>query len=48
MPLDVDYKVMTTFLEFYQVMMRFVNFKLLGKEIEFGLNPYIGTELRKL
>lgn len=34
MPLDVDYKIMLTFLEFYLVMMRFVNFKLHGRELE--------------
>lgn len=28
LPLDVDYKVMLTFLEFYDVLMKFVNFKL--------------------
>ncbi|CAK81464.1 unnamed protein product (macronuclear) [Paramecium tetraurelia] len=34
LPLDVDYKIMMTFLEFYQVLMKFVNFKLLGQDIE--------------
>ena len=47
MPLDVDYKVMSTFLEFYLVFMKFVNFKLLGKQIDFGVNPYIGKEFRQ-
>jgi hypothetical protein len=47
MPLDVDYKVMSTFLEFYVVLLKFVNFKLLGKQLDFGVSPYIGTEFRK-
>lgn len=34
LPLDVDYRVMMTFLEFYQILLRFVNFKLLGSELE--------------
>lgn len=28
LPTDVDYRVMLTFLEFYETMMQFVNFKL--------------------
>lgn len=28
LPFDVDYKVMSTFLEFYRALLRFVNFKL--------------------
>jgi pescadillo protein len=28
LPLDVDYRVMTTFLDFYIVLMKFVNYKL--------------------
>lgn len=28
MPIDVDYRVMTTFLEFYITLVKFVNFKL--------------------
>jgi pescadillo protein len=28
LPIDVDYRVMTTFLDFYIVLMKFVNFKL--------------------
>ena len=28
LPFDVDYKVMGTFLEFYQALLKFVNFKL--------------------
>ncbi|KAM3132456.1 hypothetical protein pb186bvf_015415 [Paramecium bursaria] len=34
LPLDVDYRVMMTFLEFYQILLRFVNFKLLGQELD--------------
>lgn len=48
MPLDVDYKVMTTFLEFYQVLLRFINFKLLGSEISFSVSSTIGVEYRSL
>ena len=28
LPFDIDYKVMTTFLEFYTALLRFVNHKL--------------------
>jgi len=28
LPFDVDYKVMSTFLEFYRALLKFVNFKL--------------------
>ena len=28
LPVDVDYRVMVTFLEFYETMLQFVNFKL--------------------
>ncbi len=28
MPYDVDYKIMMTFLEFYEVFLKFVNYKL--------------------
>lgn len=28
LPLDVDYKVMCTFLDFYLVLIKFVNYKL--------------------
>jgi len=28
LPYDIDYKVMGTFLEFYQGLLKFVNFKL--------------------
>ena len=28
LPFDIDYKVMTTFLEFYMALLRFVNYKL--------------------
>ncbi len=28
LPIDVDYRVMVTFLDFYLVMLKFVNFKL--------------------
>jgi pescadillo protein len=28
LPVDVDYRVMLTFLEFYETMLQFVNFKL--------------------
>ena len=28
LPFDVDYKVMSTFLEFYRAVLKFVNFKL--------------------
>ena len=31
LPQDVDYKVMLTFLEFYETLMKFVNFKLFGQ-----------------
>lgn len=34
MPFDVDYKIMMTFLEFYKVMLKFVNFKLLGCQLK--------------
>ena len=28
LPVDVDYRVMLTFLEFYETMLQFINFKL--------------------
>jgi pescadillo protein len=28
LPFDIDYKVMSTFLEFYQGLLKFVNYKL--------------------
>jgi len=28
--------------------MKFVNFKLLKSDTDFGINQYIGTEIRKL
>ena len=28
LPVEVDYRVMLTFLEFYEVLLKFVNFKL--------------------
>ena len=28
LPIDVDYRVMSTFLDFYIVLMKFVNYKL--------------------
>jgi pescadillo protein len=28
LPIDVDYRVMLTFLEFYEVLVKFINFKL--------------------
>ena len=28
LPFDIDYKVMSTFLEFYRAVLKFVNFKL--------------------
>ena len=28
LPFDVDYKVMSTFLEFYRALLKFINFKL--------------------
>jgi hypothetical protein len=28
LPFDVDYRIMGTFLEFYQALLRFVNYKL--------------------
>ena len=28
MPIDVDYRVMSTFLDFYITLLKFVNFKL--------------------
>jgi pescadillo protein len=28
LPIDVDYRVMVTFLDFYTVLLKFVNFKL--------------------
>jgi pescadillo protein len=28
LPFDIDYKVMSTFLEFYQALIKFINYKL--------------------
>eukprot|EP00873_Tetraselmis_striata_P029460 jgi/Tetstr1/449724/TSEL_036791.t1 len=42
LPIDVDYRVMLTFLDFYLVLLRFVNFKLyhsLGLKYPPGLQP---------
>lgn len=32
MPIDVDYRVMSTFLDFYITLMKFVNYKLYNME----------------
>jgi pescadillo protein len=54
LPLDVDYRVMVTFLDFYLVMLKFVNFKLysmLGLEYpptEVDATTYQGYEIGKI
>eukprot|EP00854_Cymbomonas_tetramitiformis_P014699 gene14699-17367_t len=43
-PIDVDYRVMTTFLDFYEVLLEFVNFKLyhqLGLKYPPNLNSHM-------
>ena len=44
MPADVDYKVMLTFLEFYETLMKFVNYKLF-KSISLKYPPKVDQGL---
>mmetsp|Transcript_46332 Transcript_46332/g.53694 ORF Transcript_46332/g.53694 Transcript_46332/m.53694 type:complete len:539 (+) Transcript_46332:19-1635(+) len=44
MPIDLDYKVMITFLEFYEALMKFVNFKLY-KSIGLAYPPKVDVDL---
>jgi len=41
LPFNIDFKVMTTFLEFYIALMKFVNHKLFA---DLGLNPSVVLE----
>ena len=41
LPFNIDYKVMTTFLEFYIALMKFINHKLYA---DLGLDPKKATE----
>lgn len=47
MPQDVDYSVMTTFLEFYHTLLRFVNYKLYS-ELELTYPPDLNTPVETL
>lgn len=44
LPVDVDYRVMLTFLEFYETMLQFVNFKLYNM-LTVRRCPYRGNSL---
>jgi pescadillo protein len=44
MPMDVDYKIMMTFLEFYETMLKFVNFKLF-QSVNLVYPPKVITEV---
>jgi len=44
LPADVDYRVMLTFLEFYETMLRFVNFKLFSS-VSLKYPPHINAEM---
>lgn len=44
LPADVDYKVMLTFLEFYETMVKFVNFKLYSS-LNLKYPPIVNTQL---
>jgi len=44
LPADVDYKVMLTFLEFYETMVKFVNFKLYSS-LNLKYPPVVNTQL---
>ena len=46
LPADVDYKVMLTFLEFYETMLKFTNFKLYSS-INLKYPPQINVELEE-
>ncbi len=54
LPIDVDYRVMTTFLDFYIVLMKFVNFKLYSSiglqypPVESDLSTYQGYHFEKI
>nr|GEU73174.1 pescadillo homolog [Tanacetum cinerariifolium] len=47
MPLDVDYKIMLTFLEFYETLFGFLNFKLY-ESINLKYPPIIDPRLKAL
>nr|GEY54350.1 pescadillo homolog [Tanacetum cinerariifolium] len=47
MPLDVDYKIMLTFLEFYETLFGFLNFKLY-ESINLKYQPIIDPRLKAL
>jgi pescadillo protein len=44
LPVDVDYKVMLTFMHFYETLIRFVNFKLYH-DLGYDYPPKIGMLL---
>jgi pescadillo protein len=46
LPANVDYKVMMTFLEFYEILMKFVNFKLYSS-INLNYPPRVNQDLEK-
>jgi pescadillo protein len=54
LPIDVDYRVMTTFLDFYIVLIKFVNFKLYSSiglkypPVESDLSTYQGYQFEKI
>ena len=54
LPLDVDYRVMTTFLDFYIVLMKFVNYKLYSSiglkypPVENDESTYQGYQFEKI
>jgi len=54
LPMDVDYRVMTTFLDFYVVLLKFVNFKLFSTlnlqypPVEVDGSTYQGYEFNKV
>jgi len=54
LPIDVDYRVMTTFLDFYIVLIKFVNYKLYSSiglqypPVESDLSTYQGYQFEKI